>query len=397
MNAYTYEQHLFTLVYDSTNCMRRRQIIKSGAALSTLGITGLAGCTGGGDEASGISLSDIDTWPPEEHGDQINVWSWKTEYRDASVPMFTEEYGIDDYSLDSYNSPGQWYSQIQGSHSIDYIDSTNEFTGRAMEDGLAQPMPVEHMPNWDRVQDHIQEEMMENYAIDGEIYGFPTVYYLLPVIIYNEDYFDSPPTSWDFLWDESLEGQIANYDRDYMMMQIAAQYTGQDPLNPSDYEELEEVLIEQRPLNRTIWSNADTFLNQLGNEEIIAAAAGVPQAAEARAEYDVPINYALPEEGAYFELDNGIIPEGAPNPVAGAMYANWGLSDHGIRNFWEYDYAPTFAEDQDEVVADMIDDPELAEMASFSDEEIEQMQLRTPLSEEDRERTAELYSTVMGA
>jgi len=46
---------------------------------------------------------------------------------------------------------------------------------------------------------------------------------------------------------------------------------------------------------------------------------------------------------------------------------------------------------------DVIDDPELFEMAYFDQDQLDNIQVRTPLSEEDRERTAELYTTVTGA
>ena len=131
--------------------MKRRQLLGAGAAALAGGI---AGCSGGSGSSGSddLSISDIEEWPPAEYENEINVWNWYTGWRDVMTEAFMEEYpGVENANLDSYNNPGQFYAQIQQDHSIDSIGSTGEFTQRMMANDLAEPLPIDMMPNYENV------------------------------------------------------------------------------------------------------------------------------------------------------------------------------------------------------------------------------------------------------
>ncbi|MDS0261139.1 extracellular solute-binding protein [Haloarcula sp. S1CR25-12] len=373
--------------------MKRRELLGTSAAAL---IGGIAGCGGGGSGANSLNIADIEEWPPAEYENEINVWNWYTGWRDVITERFMEEYpGVENANLDSYNNPGQFYAQIQSSHSIDSIGSTGEYTQRMMANDLAEPLPIDMMPNYENVADQYKEVTESTYADEGGVYGLPNVIVAMPVIAYRDDYFDSPPSSFDVFWDEDLAGNILMWDRDYILMQTAALYTGQDPHNPSDWDELREVLIQQKDLNEAYYQNHDTAQQLLASENAVVGATPTNSALQGHDTHDSAIRYTVPEEGTLFSIDQQVVPKGAPNPVAGAMFTDFSMSRESVEILWNESYAISSHADAFDIIADIEDDPELAELARYDDDW--ELSERRPLSEEVRQRTSDLYTEVMGA
>jgi spermidine/putrescine transport system substrate-binding protein len=355
----------------------------------------MAGCSGG-SSGSNLSISGIEEWPPSEYESQINIWNWYTGWRDVMAESFTEEYpDVENTNLDSYNNPGQFYAQIQGSHSIDSIGSTGEFTQRMMDNDLAQSLPIDMMPNYENVADEYQEVTESTYADEDGVYGLPNIIGLNPVIAYRDDYFDSPPSSWSVIWEEGLSGDILMMDRDYIMMQTAALYTGQDPHDPSDWDELEEVLIQQKDLNEAYYQSHDTAQQLLASENAVVGVAVNNSALQGHDTRDSAIRYTVPDEGTLYSIDQQVVPTGAPNPVAATMFTDFAMSRQSVEAAWNQSYAVSSHSDAFDIIADIEDNEELAEMARFDDDW--DLSERRPLSDEVRQRTSELYTAVMGA
>lgn len=343
-------------------------------------------------------MADIDQWPPEQHESQVNIWNWFVNWRDPVAEAFQEEYdGIEDFTIDGYNNPSQWYSQIQGNHSIDSVGSISDFTNRMMENDLAEPLPVEHMPNWEQIDEQFREESREQYGQDGEVFGFPDTVILNPSLEYNEEHFDSPPNSWGVLWEEELADDMVMMDRDFIMMQIAALYTGQDPHDPDDWDEIEEVLLQQRDLNRTFYQDHGSAQQLFANEDVLVGPAPAAIAVGTRADLNDSINYTVPDEGSLVTMNQLVVPKGAPNPVAGVMFTDYALSDTSARLHWETGFATTTHKNHDKIIEENSGDfsEDIVEMAQWNDEW--DLALRQPLSEEIRQKTSDVYTQIMGA
>ncbi|WP_158589325.1 PotD/PotF family extracellular solute-binding protein [Halococcus sp. IIIV-5B] len=399
--------------------MKRRQLLASGGIALATGIAGCSASGSGGDGGSNngnntnpsnssnanatsgsaeqsIAGTAITEWPPAEYEDSINVWNWYTQWRDVAVERFVKEYdGIEDYTVDSYNNPGQFYAQIQQSHSIDSIGSTGEYTQRMMANDLAEPLPVEMMPAWEMVKDEYKQVTMDTYSTDGDVFALPNVIVVMPVIAYNQDYFDSPPDSFDIFWEEDLAGQILMWDRDYLLMQIAALYTGQDPHDPDDWNELREVLVQQRDLNQTYYQNHDTAMQLLANEDVVVAATPTNSILQAKDTMNDSLSYTVPKEGTLYSIDQQVVPKGAPNPVAGAMFADYSLSAESAKIFWNEAYVITSHVDAFDIIAEVEDNSDLVELARYNNDW--DLSERRPLSEEVRQKTSDLYTEVLGA
>jgi spermidine/putrescine transport system substrate-binding protein len=373
--------------------MERRKFL---AATSTIAGVSLAGCSGGSSGSTDLSVSDIESWPPEEYGSQINVNNWSTEWRDAIIPEFMDEYpGIEDFSVDSYNNPGQFYAQIQSDHSYDNVGSTGVYTKKMMNNDLAVGLPVEQLDTWGEIDDRFIEPTKEHYMEDGLVYGIPATAVVMPVIEYNEDYFDEPPTSFDIFWNEEYKDDMLFWDRDYLMTEMASLYLGYDPQDPDDWDEVQSALEEQRDLNRSYYQSHDTCQQLIASGDAIVAPAPLSTCTQGKVELNDSINYAIPEEGTLYSIDQEVVPAGAPHEVAGAMFSEFSISDTSARINYSAGFSRPTRKNANEIIADYYDDQELAEFAQWDDDW--DLIPRGPYTEEELSQIADIYTAVMGA
>lgn len=375
---------------------KRRDIVKAAGAA---GAAGLAGCLGGDNGADGPRPIEVEEWPPEEYENDLMVWNWYVDWRDYILEDFQAEHDIDNVSTDAYSDPSQWYSRLQaGNDDIDSIGSTGEWTARAMENDLIEPLPVDIMPSWEEhVPEEFKADIEEHFSQDGEIYGLPQAILVSPTLTYNEDYFDEPPTSWDVLWDEEYADQMFMWDRPRHACQIGAFYTGQGT-NPDDwdYEEIREVLIQQKDLNVTYWEEYSSAMQMFVNEEVVVGPFTDGRSHMARFQEDAPISFAVPEEGTTYAMDHYVIPQGTPNPRAALLFTNYAASPESARQmFLQMGYRPPLTDEGfQEAVGDEASDEEIEYLLWEDDWDLD---LIRPIDDEHHDRMDEVWTEVKAA
>lgn len=328
------------MVRESVN---RRTILKATAAT---GAAGIAGCLGGDDEREYVRPIDIDLDDVEPEN-EVNMWNWFYDFRDWTVEEFSAEYGIEDSTSTGYSSAAEWYSRLEsGSHAIDHVGSTGNYTVRSVENDFFEPLPVDQFEGWEALPDFLQDAIHEYAGKDGEVYAMPQSLLLYPTLTYNEEHFSSPPDSWGVLWDEEYAGDITMWDEAQYPCQIAALYTGQDPFDPDDLDEIQEVLEQQIDLNETLWDEYNHARGLFINEDVVVGPLLDGQTYIARFEDEAPINYTIPEEGGLYQLDDMAIPADCPNPRAATMLMDWVTQPSNLKNiFHESGYPPAIDHD----------------------------------------------------
>ena len=312
----------------------RREILKTtGAALAAGTVAGCTGGGGGGGSGSDDRVPmDVTEWPPEDYSSSLNLWNWYDDWAEWAMDAFGDEYDVE-VTNSGYSSPDQWYSRLQaGNTEIDNIAATTNWVERSINNDFLHELPVDIMPAWENVTENIKEA--SSYQQDGSTYAIPESLVLYP-LTYNTDAFDSAPESWGVLWDESLEGEIMMWDNATVSCQIAAMYTGQDPISPSDYDEIQEVLTQQKPLLRTYWGDYEQGMQLFVNEDVVAGPLTMGRTYTARFSEGAPVNYTAPEEGAMFTSDLFVIPKGAPNPITSLLFTNWASEKENAAQLFE--------------------------------------------------------------
>ncbi len=379
----------------------RRTLLRTGGV--ALAAAATAGCVSGGAGGAGgdeFRPMDVEEFPVGDLESTFNLWNWYDGFANYAKEQFPSEYdAVETVNVSGYASPGTWFTKLQsGTHSIDNIGATGEFVGRSMENDLLEPLPVERMPGWEDVPQSYKDDVERYFTDDeGRAYCVPESTVLAPALGYNTDHFDSPPTSWEVLWDESLEGKVTMWDRSYIAGAVAARVAGQDWRDPSDWGEIEELLVQQKPLNRTYWKEYQAGMQMFINEEVVAGPMTMGRLFTARFDHGAPIDYVIPEEGTQYSMDQFVIPTGAPHPRASTQFLDWAARAENARQlFLTMGYKPA-TRNLDQQLRDAGVSDERVSFVSWSDDQRSRMEFQAPLDQSVRERYDEIWTAVKAA
>jgi len=379
----------------------RRTLLKAAGTAGS--VTALAGCMGDDEEdLEDIDLMDIESVPTDEMEGQLNVWNWYVQWVDWGTEVFGEEHPEVNTATEGYSQPTQWFSQLQsGNHDIDHIGTTAEWTSRAADQGYLAEIPHDRIPNWDNLDDRFTQPIIDELGGDnGGVYAVPHSMSVFPSLVYNNEVFNEPPTSWDVLWDDEFEDEMAimaHYSS--APGQLAALYTGQDPNDPDDYDEIREVLINQKDLLTTYGTEHESHMQAFINEEIVVGTHTSGRINIARHAYDADhVSWTVPEEGSLFGIDLIVIPDDAPNPRATMNFTNFMLSMDSFREFVKImNYKPPINNLRDELSQDDEIDETLINDLDWGEEMFDNVEFSVPLSDEVEEAYDEVWTEVQAA
>lgn len=372
------------------NSVSRRDVLRTTAGGSALA---LAGCLGG-DDVEAIDPIDVSI-PVEDYEDSVNVWNWYTLWTDWAIPEFEAEHDID-VNHAAYSNPAEWYTTLEaGNDEIDSVSATSGWVDRAMNNEYLHALPVEQMDGWAALNDLARSDAEEYYEEDGNIYAIPETQ-VAHCMTYNSEYFGEDPGSWDILWDSDLEGRVSMQDWSEVACRAAALYTGQDPNDPDDFDEIEEALIQQKDLNNTYWQDHSSLVSMFDNEEIVAALWTDGRTYDTRFNRDIPVDMSNTQEGFTYTYDTFAIPVGSPNPRAAVAWTDWASKpENQAQKAPTMGYVPPI-DDLDELLSDDLSDEELEFLGwpqSMSDNAI----FIEPLSDDLRQRFDEIWTDVKAA
>lgn len=357
--------------------VNRRSLLK-GAAGAAAGATALS-----------TAITQASTGNPgffvnrnQDQGELV-IYNWYQPWIAEVYPMFEEETGISVTQLGTYSSNDEWWARLNAGESFDFFIPSTDWVQRAMAADLMHPIDKEVIPNISNLYEEYQEN--EIYQQDGNTYAVPfsRVYYSLT---YNTDEFPEAPTSWEVTWDESYEGRITMQDQAYARVGTTALMLGDDPLNPTMWDEIRERLSEQIELVRTFWTDYQTGMELFINEEVVVGQLTAGRTRMGAAE-GAPISWTVPEEGVLTFIDTFGIPSTSENPENGHAFINFLHRADIMALQMEMMYYDTLNEAAREELPE-----ELAEQFEVPEEAI--LILTTDLEPQVRARIDELWTEV---
>ncbi|MDG5820742.1 PotD/PotF family extracellular solute-binding protein [Natronococcus sp. A-GB7] len=317
----------------------RRNILKGAGAA---GLASLAGCLGGEEEEYTRPVEiDFDDWPPEEYEDGLHAWNWYGEWNEWGAEAFAEEYDISSYETEVYATPSDWFTNVQSNpdnHGIDHVGLNTEWIHRANEEDALEPIPVDELPNVDVADQYIDLHRDLFWSDDGVggVYGIPHAIVLGPVVLYNTNEIEDPPESIDILWDEEFADEISMMAHlSGFLCEVGALYTGQDPNDPDDFEEIREVLEQQRDLVFNYADEHETQMQLLMSGDAALGTHTDGRAFRAMYNHGADVDWFIPEEGTLVSPNEVAIPTGGPHPVTSTMYTDFLFSDEGMEKLVE--------------------------------------------------------------
>lgn len=360
----------------------RRRFLKTTGSLTAVGLTGLAGCTGGDGsdqetttasgtttEAASGTTTEGSGDPREEYGleeldyeleDQLNVFQWGDYWPDGTVQDFEEAYGVT-VNVSNYASNEEMFNKLQagGTGQYDLIFPSDYMINVLVEQDMLQQLDLNKIPNHGNLGDQFSDTP---YDPGSEVYSAAYQWGTSGIAYNTEMIGEADISSWEAMWNEEWGGQMTMLDDMRETIGAALKRLGYS-LNTTDeakIEEAKELLIEQKELLSTY--DSSNFTTNLINQQaspVHAWSGGAFQAYwETYEDGSSPIQYVVPDEGAVIWVDNGAVTADASNPNAAHAFINYYLNPQiGARiTNWTYYGSPNEA--AEEYISDDILDNE---------------------------------------
>ena len=139
---------------------------------------------------------------------ELSVYVWEGYLPDAAISMFEEETGIK-LNVTFATDNAMMLTLLKGGGKADIVMPTQNQVNRFYEEGLAQPLDLKNIPNYDKVSSALKEQPWAKWdgssMGSGDVYVIPYVFGTSGIVINTTKYSGSTDNvGWDILWDPEL-------------------------------------------------------------------------------------------------------------------------------------------------------------------------------------------------
>ena len=318
-----------------TGTQKRRTILKTLGSGAAVGLTGLAGCTGGGggdgdggSESTGTTTgSASSTAASDEMADSLVVQvpggSYIDAYQSQVFDKFESEYGV---TIESSLVSNQFdaYSKIKAGQSDTDLTITSASTlyNGASEDVWAE-IDSDSISNYDNLLNTFQNPIYD----PGEmLHAVPATYGTVGMA-YNKDELGELD-SWAAAWETANKGRVTMEGFGFVRVFTTALYLGMDPNDiqvDGSYEDgiqkIWDSVREQKDLVVKYWTSGDELVRLFSQETAsVGEAWGGRIYSAVNDGYD-HLDYVVPKEGAYGWSDNWVMVQGLSEQKRNAALA----------------------------------------------------------------------------
>lgn len=319
--------------------------------------------------------------------EEVHVLNWKGYGTDETwaTEIFEKETGftvVHDY----FNSEPEMLTKLRtnpGTYDVVMINAA--FTGQAIDEGLIQPIDLSKISNAGNLAPEMAESELLNAK--GATYGVPWVWGLTSLAI-NDKAFDSPPASLEVMWDPAHKGKVVLRDDALEAVQFGALASGQDINDIEDLGAVRDKLASLLPQIRTFWSSENDWNQMVAAGQIDVGTYWSGSASRAKTNFNLPVTFVIPEEGAVGWLDGLSIPATAKNVEGAHAFIDYMISP-GFYVEWDQKVGAPVSANQ-KAVAGL--DESAFNRAVLGDPAVAaRIQFQEPVSEEDREKYLQLW------
>ncbi len=260
----------------------------------------------------------------------LYIYNWYEDWGQWAEQTFEAQKAGVDVVWTTYDSNEVWYTAIVGNQPVDIAVGETDWVQKAIAEGLAQPIDEGKIPNLR----YVDPRLLEPFKKDGRLYSVP-ISVGMYCLLYNKNRVSPEPDSWGVLWDEKYKGKILMPDYGIYAVQMTALYIGDDPYNPKKWDEIKELLIQQKPLVKKYWSSYEEAMQLFISEDVWVGLLTAGRAIRAAKEYNWPGTFTVPKEGAMTWIDSQFIAKTSQNPDLAHEFINFSLSGEAGAKFIE--------------------------------------------------------------
>lgn len=274
-------------------------------------------------------------------GTTLNVYNWGEYIDDEEVDVVAEFERLTGCKVNytTFESNENMYAKLSGGGiSYDVIIPSDYMIERLASEERLEKLNYENIPNYEMYFDAEQY----GYLVEGEIEQYAVIYNIgTTVLIYNTNYVEEKPTSWDVLWDEQYKGKVLMFNNPRDAFAIAQALLGQDlnTVSKEDWDAAAALLVEQRENVRPQYVMDEVFnLMESGDYAFATYYAGDY---ELMAENNPDLDFVFPKEGVNTFYDAMCIPVGTQNKRGAEAFINFMMEPEIALANAEYIYYAT--------------------------------------------------------
>jgi spermidine/putrescine transport system substrate-binding protein len=283
--------------------MDRRDFLKAAGGFG--GAVLLGGC---GSSSSGSSSSSAASRPPKsQEPGNMSILEWDG-YQAFGTPTnkkaggliaggdYIKKYGADSVTYSLIQNDSQALNKVRTGAQFDIMHPCIENLQDYVNSGLIQPWDTSLLPSFK----NLNPALVKGGQIQGKQYFIPWDWGYGSVI-YRADKVDpADAKGWELFWNKKYSGRISMWNGNTTNFEIAALKLGfpeMDNLSSDQLDQAKQALIEQKPLNKLLWSSEYSDLQPaLQNGDVWIAYSWQDQWVFGRQKH-IDFNYMQPSQG----------------------------------------------------------------------------------------------------
>src|SRR5436853_3770514 len=228
----------------------------------------------------------------------LHLFTWSDYTEETAAKEFEQKFGIK-VVTDTFGSNEELLAKMQGGASgYDITVPSDYMVSIMVKQGLLAEIDPSKIPNLDQVYKHLKGL----YYDPKNTYSVPYLWGTTG-IGYNSDVVQTPPESWQALFDERSKGKISllNDEREVFAMALRTEGFSINSIDPKQVAAAKARLMTQKPLIKTYTS--ENYDQLLVSGEVALAHGWSGTVLRAAAEKP-SIKYVIPREGGTIWQDN---------------------------------------------------------------------------------------------
>jgi spermidine/putrescine transport system substrate-binding protein len=263
---------------------------------------------------------------------ELNVYVWEGYLPEAAVKMFEEETGIK-LNITFATDNAMMLTLLKGGGRADIVMPTQNQVNRFYEAGLAQPLDLKKIPNYEKVSKALKDQPWAKWdgssMGSGDIYVIPYVFGTSGLVINTEKYTESlEGIGWDVLFDPELKGRVSSKNAaESLMLTLDVLGISREDLLTDTQNTLEAArpkVIELKNNVLKFWDSGAEILDLLKNEEVWVSHIW-DGGGRKMVQFNVKFKYVLPKTGGLGWTDTFMIPKSVANPAGANMFIDFML------------------------------------------------------------------------
>lgn len=268
----------------------------------------------------------------EEAPGELNVYVWEGYLPESAAQMFEEETGIK-LNITFATDNAMMLTLLKGGGSADIVMPTQNQVNRFYEAGLAQPLDINEIPNYEKVSESLKNQSWAKWdgssMGSGDVYVIPFVFGTSGIVINTEKYTKSVENiGWEVLFDPELKGRVSSKNAaESLMLTLDVLGIERERLITDTKNTLEEARPKVLELKDNVLKFYDTgaeLLDLLKNEEVWVSHIW-DGGGRKMMQFDPKFKYVLPKTGGLGWTDTFMIPSSAAYPEGAHLFIDFML------------------------------------------------------------------------